>query len=65
MGFSQRGLNINTLYYTDDSLLISHSVEEARYDIRALLEICNECGLETNKNKNRIVIHNAEQTRKC
>lgn len=59
-GFSQRGLNINTLFYADDSLQVSHSVEEAKQNIRTLLEISKECGLEINKDKSKIIIHNAE-----
>ena len=60
-GFKSRNLNINTLFYADDSLQLSHSLEEASANIRALVEISKECGLEINKEKSQIIIHNADQ----
>lgn len=60
-GYNQQGLNINTLFYADDSLQLSHNIEEARDNIKILIKISRECGLEINKDKSRIIIHNAEQ----
>lgn len=56
--FDTTGIKINTLFYADDSLQFSHSIDEARDNIKTLLKVSRECPLEINKEKSTILIHN-------
>ena len=48
------------MFYVDDSLQLSHNNEEAKTNIRTLLDASRQCGLEINKSKSSIVIYNLE-----
>lgn len=61
-GFNNTNIHINSLFFADDGLLLSHSIDEAQHSIRLLTEISRECGLEINKNKSKIIIYNLENS---
>ena len=59
-GFENDIIKLGALFFADDGLIISTTIEEAKENIRTLLEICTECGLEINKDKSNIIIFNME-----
>ena len=48
-GFGNEGVNIGALFYADDGLVLSHTVEEAERNLEILLDVSKEFGLEINK----------------
>ena len=40
--------------------IIAYNIEEAKGNIKILMKICRECGLEINKDKSNILIFNME-----
>ena len=49
MGYQDENLTLNTIFFADDGLQLSGSLEEARTNRNALKEISKEYGLELNK----------------
>ena len=57
-GFSNDKINLNTLFFADDGLQLSQSLEQAAENLRFLTQISRECGLELNKDKSSVIIFN-------
>ena len=56
IGLKNENLKIPILYYADDSLLLSHSIEKAAQSIRYIQQVAQYYGLEINKEKSNILI---------
>ena len=59
-GYKTNKVNIKTLFFADDGLIISKNEEEARKDIEEIQKVAKEFGLEINKNKSNIMIFNTK-----
>ena len=59
--FRCENFNIPILYYADDSLLLSHSVEEAAQTIKHIQQVAQQFGLDIKKVKNNILIYNKNE----
>ena len=57
-GFDNNICKINTLFFADDGLQLSTTIEAATRNIKILTEISKSFGLEINKNKSNIIIYN-------
>ena len=57
-GFVNRQFKIGTLFFADDALVLAESIEEAKHNIKLLIETGKKCGLEINKEKSNILIYN-------
>ena len=57
-GFKNENIKIESLFFADDGLIMATSIEEAKENIKALIEVCGDCGLEINKDKSNIIIFN-------
>ena len=56
IGFKTKKLKINNLFFADDGILLSETIEETELLINKLQEIGKQCGLEINKDKSHILI---------
>src|SRR5678816_916728 len=54
-GFNNGSIKINSLFFADDGLILAESVNDAAANIRTLLQISGECGLEINKEKSNVL----------
>ena len=61
IGFRNDKFKIPILYYADDGLLLSRSVEEATYSINLIQDIAMQCGLQINKEKSNVLIYNQRE----
>ena len=59
-GYKTNNVNIKTLFFADDGLIISKNEEEAKKDIEAIQAIAIKYGLEINKSKSNIMIFNTK-----
>ena len=59
-GYATENIVIRTLFFADDGLLVSDSVEQATEDIRSLQAITKQYGLELNKSKSSILVFNVK-----
>ena len=57
-GYKTNKVNIKTLFFADDGLIISKNEEEAKKDIEEIQKIAMNYGLEINKSKSNIMIFN-------
>ena len=60
-GFKHLYYVIYILFFADDGLILSESIEDAENDIKTVIEISRECGLEINKQKSNIIIFNMKE----
>ena len=60
-GYKDDIIQINSLHFADDGLLLANSIEDAENNLKLVIEICRKFGLEINKEKNNILIFNMEQ----
>ncbi|CAL4219705.1 unnamed protein product [Meganyctiphanes norvegica] len=51
------GANFSSLFFADDSLMITRSIEEAEENIRIIAKISKEFGLEINESKSKVMIY--------
>ena len=61
IGFKNEKFTIPILYYADDGLLLSQTIEEAKENIKLIQEIAKEYGLNIHKEKSSILIFNDKQ----
>ena len=54
-------IKIYSLYFADDGLLLANNIEDATNNLKVVMQISREFGLEINKEKNNIIIFNIEQ----
>ena len=60
-GFKNHKFHLPVLFFADDSLLLANSIEEAQENLKTLIAISNECGLDINKKKSNIIIYNMKE----
>ena len=60
-GFENEWLKIGALFYADDGLILSPTIEDAERNIKILTDIGEKCGLEINKDKSDIIIYNMKE----
>ena len=60
-GFKNLFFVIHILFFADDGLILSQSIEDAENDIQTVIEISRSCGLEINKQKSNIIIFNMKE----
>ena len=60
-GFKDEKFNIGLLFFADDGLILSQSVEEAKRDIQRIIRISAEFGLDINKDKSNIITINYKE----
>ena len=51
-------MNVGTLFLADGGFLLSHAIEEAERNLKILLDVSREFGLDINKEKRNILIYN-------
>ena len=61
MGYKDENLTLNTIFFADDGLQLSGSLEEAKMNINALKEVSKKYGLELNKEKSNFMIFNVNE----
>ena len=49
------------MFFADDSLLLTNSIEEGTENLKTLIAVSKECGLEINKRKSNIIIFNMKE----
>ena len=54
-------ININSIFYADDSILISKTIENAARNLKILIEVSSSFGLHINKEKSNIIIYNCKE----
>ena len=59
-GFKDEVFNIRALFFADDGLVIAKDIEEAKQTIKDLIIICEEYGLQINKEKSNILTYNIQ-----
>ena len=59
-GYIAENMEIRTLFFADDGLVINESIEEASHSIKSLQNIAKDYGLEVNKEKSSILIFNSK-----
>ena len=60
-GYKDDIVNVNSLYFADDELLLAGNIEDATNNLKMVMQISREFGLEINKEKSNIIIFNMEQ----
>ena len=60
-GFSNELIKLGVLFFADDALVLADNLEDARFNIRILVEIGKKCGLDINKDKSSILIYNMKE----
>ena len=60
IGFKNHLFYIPGLFFADDGLQLSHSVEEARKGLECMRSIAKKYGLDLNDKKSKIIIYNME-----
>ena len=60
-GYKDDTIKINSLFFADDGLLLANNIEDATNNLKMVMQISSEFGLEINKEKSNIIIFNIEQ----
>ena len=61
VGFRNHKFAWPILFFADDSLLLTNSIEEGTENLKTLIAVSKECGLEINKRKSNIIIFNMKE----
>ena len=61
IGYKDDIFNIAALFFADDGLILTQSIEEATRGIRILKDIGETCGLDINSQKSSIMIYNNKE----
>ncbi|CAL4081846.1 unnamed protein product [Meganyctiphanes norvegica] len=57
-------ININSIFFADDSILVADSVQSAERNLRILIETSEKFGLHINKEKSNVIVYrNAKEKR--
>ena len=59
-GFENDEIKLNSLYFADDGLILSTTLEDTRRNIQLVIEISEKYGLELNKEKSNIIMYNVK-----
>ena len=57
-GYRDENVNIESLYFADDGLLLANSIEDAKNNLKIVIQVSREFGLEINKEKRNVMIFN-------
>ena len=57
-GYNDEHIKIKSLFFADDALLLSHSLEEAKENLDIITDVSREFGLEINIEKSNVLIFN-------
>ena len=60
-GYQDDIININSLYFADDGLLLANSIEEAAVNLKIVIQVSRHFGLEINTTKSNIMIFNMKE----
>ena len=60
-GYRDENVNIESLYFADDGLLLANSVEDAKNNLKIVIQVSREFGLEINKEKSNVMIFNMKE----
>ena len=60
-GFTDEEINIKSLFFADDGLLLAQSIEDATDNLKIVTRISKEFGLDINKEKSNMMIFNMKQ----
>ena len=60
-GYRDENINIKSLYFADDGLLLANSIENAKDTLKIVIQISREFGLKMNKEKSNIMIFNMKE----
>ena len=60
-GYRDENVNIESLYFADDGLLLANSVEDAKNNLKIIIQVSREFGLEINKEKSNVMIFNMKE----
>ena len=60
-GYGDENVNIESLYFADDGLLLANSVEDAKNNLKIVIQVSREFGLEINKEKSNVMIFNMKE----
>ena len=60
-GYQDDIININSLYFVDDGLLLANSIEEAAVNLKIVIQVSRHFGLEINTTKSNIMIFNMKE----
>ena len=60
-GYKDENFALKSLFFADDALLLSHSLEEARENLEIITNTSREFGLEINREKSNILIFNMKE----
>ena len=61
IGYKDEAFNIAALFFADDGLVLTQSINEAKRAIKILKEIGETCGLDINSQKSNIMIYNKKE----
>ena len=60
-GYNDDIIKVNALYFADDGLLLADNIEDAVNNLKIVMQISKEFGLEINKEKSNVIMFNMEQ----
>ena len=60
-GYRDDNVNIESLYFADDGLLLANSIEDAKNNLKIVIQVSREFGLEINKEKSNVMIFNMKE----
>ena len=60
-GYNDDIIKVNALYFADDGLLLTDNIEDAVNNLKIVMQISKEFGLEINKEKNNIRRYQSSQ----
>ena len=60
-GFCNELIKLGVLFFADDALVLAENLEDAKFNIRILVEIGKKCGLDIYKDKSSILIYNKKE----
>ena len=60
-GYQDDIININSLYFADDGLLLANSIAEEAVSLKIVIQISRHFGLKINKAKSNIMIFNMKE----
>ena len=60
-GYKDENFALKSLFFADDALLLSHSLEEARENLEIITNTSREFDLEINREKSNISIFNMKE----
>ena len=59
-GYNDEHIKIKSLFFADDALLLSHSLEEAKENLDIITDVSRDFGPEINIEKSNVMIFNLE-----